>query len=109
MRVNRLRWESEAFQRTLEKELRRTLHALLEELLVRQAERRTMEEEWTSAISGGRLVTFTHLLLPEGVILMTAQIAGHDVVYSIIAQEAQPFTREGVERRFDYECPPITH
>ena len=109
MRVNRLRWQSEAFQRTVEEELRRTLRALLEELLVRQAERRTMEDEWTSVISGDRLVRFTYLDLPEGGIFMTAQIAGHDVVYSVILPPALPLSREAVERRFDYECPPISH
>jgi hypothetical protein len=40
---------------------------------------------------------------------MTAQIAGHDVVYSVIAHAERPFNRESVERRFDDECPPIPH
>jgi hypothetical protein len=68
-----------------------------------------MEDEWTRVISGDRLVKFTYLDLPEGAMFMTAQIAGHNVVYSIILPAELPFTREGVERRFDYECPPISH
>ncbi len=69
-----------------------------------------MEDEWTQVISGGRLVKFTYLDLPEGKAFLTAQIAGHDVVYSVIVRHAEhPFTREGVERHFDYECPPISN
>jgi hypothetical protein len=41
-----------------------------------------MEDEWTKVISGDRLVKFTYLDLPEGTAFLTAQIAGHDVVYS---------------------------
>ena len=68
-----------------------------------------MEDEWTSVISGDRLVKFTYVDLPEGTAFLTAQIAGHDVVYSVIVRPAeQPFNREGVERRFAYECPPIS-
>jgi hypothetical protein len=87
--------------------LRRTIRALLEELHVRQADRRPMEYEWTNTISGDRLVRFTYLDLPEGNAFMTAQIAGHDVVYSIIVKAERPFNRDSVERRFDNECPPI--
>lgn len=68
-----------------------------------------MEDEWTNVISGDRLVKFTYLDLPEGTAFLTAQIAGHDVVYSVLVQPAeQPFNREGVERHFAYECPPIS-
>jgi len=65
-----------------------------------------MEDEWTKVISGGRLVKFTYSELSEGTAFLTAQIAGHDVVYSVIVRQAEhPFNREGVERRFDHECP----
>jgi hypothetical protein len=66
-----------------------------------------MEDEWTTVISGDQLVKFTYLDLPEGRAFLTAQIAGHDVVYSVIVQQAQhPFHREGVERHFDCQFPP---
>jgi len=40
---------------------------------------------------------------------LTAQIAGHAVVYSVILRHAvHQFNREGVERHFDYECPPTS-
>jgi hypothetical protein len=68
-----------------------------------------MEDEWTSVISGDRLVKFTYVDLPRGGAFLTAQIAGHAVVYSVILRQAEhPFNREGVERHFDYECPPIS-
>ena len=68
-----------------------------------------MKDEWTAVISGGRLVKFTYVDLPEGESFLTAQIAGHEVVYSIILKQAEhPFNRGGVERHFDYECPPVS-
>ena len=66
-----------------------------------------MGDEWTKVISGDRLVKFTYLELAEGEAFLTAQIAGHNVVYSVIVRQPDPFTREGVERHFDRECPPI--
>jgi hypothetical protein len=69
-----------------------------------------MEDEWIKAISGDRLVKFTYLDLPEGEAFLTAQIAGHEVVHSVILRQAEhPFNREGVERRFAVECPPISN
>jgi hypothetical protein len=63
-----------------------------------------MHEEWLKVISGDRLVKFTYLELPGGSAFLTAQIAGHEVVYSVILSEAEhPFSRQGVERHFDYE------
>ncbi len=56
--------------------------------------------------SGGRVVKFTYLELSEGLAFLTAQIAGHEVVYSVVLQHAEyPFTREAVERHFHYELP----
>ena len=43
-----------------------------------------MEDEWTKVISGNRLVKFTYLDFPGGVAFLTAQIAGHHVVYSVV-------------------------
>ena len=68
-----------------------------------------MEDEWTKAISGERLVKFTYQDLQEGGAFLTAQIAGHHVVYSVILPKAeQPFSRAGVEHHFRYECPPTS-
>jgi hypothetical protein len=69
-----------------------------------------MDDEWTSVISGARLVKFTYSDLPGGSAFLTAQIAGHEVVYSVIVRLAEhPFSRDSVERHFAYECPPISH
>ena len=69
-----------------------------------------MEDEWTKVISGDRLVKFTYEDLPGGGEFLTAQIAGHAVVYSVVLRQAEhPFNREGVERHFDYEFPPISN
>ena len=66
-----------------------------------------MEDEWTRVTSGDRLVKFTYVDLPDGRAFLTAQIAGRAVVYSVILGRAEhPFTRAGVERHFDQECPP---
>jgi len=47
-----------------------------------------MEDEWTSVISGDRLVKFTYEDLPGGGAFLTAQIAGHAVVYSVVLRQA---------------------
>ena len=69
-----------------------------------------MEDEWTTATSGGRLVKFTYVDLPEGEAFLTAQIAGHEVVYSVLLGQAErPFSRKGVERHFDHELRPTSN
>lgn len=66
-----------------------------------------MQEEWLKVISGDRLVKFTCSELPEGGAFLTAQIAGHEVVYSIVLiQTEHPFRRQDVERHFEYELRP---
>jgi hypothetical protein len=69
-----------------------------------------MNDEWTKVISGDRLVKFTYVCLPTGAAFMTAQIAGHEVVYSIISEPTEPpFSRAGVEDRFLYELRPSSN
>jgi hypothetical protein len=68
-----------------------------------------MQDEWLKVISGDRLVKFTYLEFPDGAAFLTAQIAGHEVVYSIILiQTEHPFSRQDVERHFEYELRPIS-
>ena len=46
---------------------------------------------------------FTYSELPDGKVFLTAQVAGHEVVCSVIlAQPEQPFSREGVESHFEH-------
>jgi hypothetical protein len=69
-----------------------------------------MEDEWTKLMSGDRLVKFTYVDLPGGGAFLTAQIARHHVVYSVVLPHAeQPFTRTGVECQFRDECPPSSN
>jgi hypothetical protein len=68
-----------------------------------------MRDEWLTVISGDRIVKFTYFDLPEGAVFLTAQIAGHEVVYSIISQTERPLDRVEVERRFDHELRPISN
>ena len=61
-------------------------------------------------MSDDRLVKFTYADLPEGAAFLTAQIAGHEVVYSILLeQKERPFSRVRVERRFGYELRPFSN
>jgi NADH:ubiquinone oxidoreductase subunit D len=63
-----------------------------------------MKDEWTTVISGDRFVKFTYFDLPTGQAYMTAQIAAHEVVYSIVSEQAErPYSRVAVEDRFHYE------
>jgi hypothetical protein len=69
-----------------------------------------MQDEWVKVISGNRLVKFTYFDLSTGVAFMTAQIAAHEVVYSILLEQTErPFSRAGVEGRFRYELRPISN
>lgn len=67
-----------------------------------------MYDEWMRSVTGNRLVKFTYLELSDGGAFLTAQIGGHEVVYSVILDTAQdPFRREDVERHFERELRPI--
>ena len=66
-----------------------------------------MQDEWSTVISVDRLVKFTYYDLPSGEAFMTAQIAAHEVVYSILSEQTEAFSRVGVEDRFSYELRPI--
>jgi hypothetical protein len=69
-----------------------------------------MEDVWTKVMPGNRLVRFTYVDLPKGQAFLTAQIAEHAVVYSVIlGQAVDPFNRESVEHHFDYEFQPISN
>jgi hypothetical protein len=60
-----------------------------------------MHDEWTTVGAGDQLVAFTYAEMPTGEAFLTAQIAGHEVVCSVILPEPEhPFSRTGVERHF---------
>jgi hypothetical protein len=62
------------------------------------------DEEWVKTLDDGRKVKFTYQEIPENGVFITAQIAGNEVVYSVLLTEASdPFSRDGVESHFKGE------
>ena len=60
--------------------------------------------EWIKTREDGRKVKFIYQELPKDGAFITAQIAGNEVVYSIILTKARnPVSREDVEGRFEGE------
>ena len=61
-------------------------------------------EEWIKELEDGRKVKFFYQELPEDVAFITAQLAGNEVVYSVLLTNARnPLSREDVESRFNGE------
>jgi len=62
------------------------------------------DEEWIKALEDGRKVKFIYQELPDDGAFITAQIAGNEVVYSIVLTNARnPLSRTDVENRFKSE------
>ena len=62
------------------------------------------EEEWVKILEDGRKVKFIYQELPKNGAFMTAQLAGNEVVYSVLLTDTRnPLSREDVERRFKSE------
>jgi len=62
------------------------------------------DQEWVKTLADNRKVKFIYQELPEDGAFITAQIAGNEVVYSIVLTKARnPLSREDVERRFRAE------
>jgi hypothetical protein len=63
-----------------------------------------LDEEWIKTLEDGRKVKFIYQELQEDGAFITAQIAGNEVVYSIILNNAKnPLSREDIESRFKAE------
>ena len=59
------------------------------------------DEEWISTLEDGRKVKFIYQELPDDGAFITAQVAGNEVVYSVLLAKARnPLSREDVECRF---------
>jgi hypothetical protein len=59
------------------------------------------EEEWIKNLEDGMKVKFTYLKLSEYGAFITAQIAGNEVVYSVVLTHAKnPLSHEDVEGHF---------
>ena len=62
------------------------------------------DEEWIKTIEDGRKVKFIYQELPKDGAFITAQIAGNEVVYSVVLTKAgNPLSRENVEGHFKGE------
>jgi hypothetical protein len=62
------------------------------------------DEEWIKTLADGRNVKFVYQELPEGGAFITAQLAGSEVVYSVVLTKARnPLSHEDVESHFKGE------
>ena len=62
------------------------------------------DEEWIKTLKDGRKVKFIYQELPEDAAFITAQVAGNEVVYSVLlAKAGNPLSREDVESHFKGE------
>jgi hypothetical protein len=62
------------------------------------------DEEWIKTLQDGRKVKFIYQELPEDRAFITAQLAGNEVVYSVVLTKAgNPLSREDVESHFEGE------
>ena len=62
------------------------------------------DEEWIKKLEDGRKVKIIYQELPEDGAFITAQIAGNEVVYSVVLTKARnPLSREDVESHFKGE------
>ena len=62
------------------------------------------DEDWIKTLEDGRKVKFFYQELPADGVFITAQIAGNEVVYSVVLASARnPLSREDVESHFKDE------
>ena len=62
------------------------------------------DEEWIKTLPDARKVKFIYQELPEDGAFITAQLAGNEVVYSVVLAKARnPLSREDVESHFEGE------
>jgi hypothetical protein len=62
------------------------------------------DEAWIKTLEDGRKVKFIYLELPDHGSFITAQLAGSEVVYSVILTKARtPLSRQDVESHFKGE------
>jgi hypothetical protein len=62
------------------------------------------DEEWIKTLADSRKVKFIYQELPDDGAFITAQLAGNEVVYSVVLTKARnPLSREEVESHFAAE------
>jgi hypothetical protein len=63
-----------------------------------------LDEEWVKTLEDSRRVKFTYEELPMDGAFITAQLAGNEVVYSVVLTKVKnPLSREDVESHFKGE------
>jgi hypothetical protein len=59
------------------------------------------DDEWVKTLADGRRVKFTRQELPVASAFITAQVAGNEVVYSVVLTRIKnPLSRDDVESHF---------
>jgi len=62
------------------------------------------DEEWIKTLEDGRKVKFIYQELPQEGAFITAQVAGNEVVYSVLlTKQKNHFSREDAESHFEGE------
>lgn len=62
------------------------------------------DQDWIKTLADGRKVKFIYQELPDSGAFLSAQVAGNEVVYSIILTKVRNLlSREDVEKRFEAE------
>jgi hypothetical protein len=62
------------------------------------------DQEWIKTLEDGRKVKFIYQELPNDGAFITAQLAGNEVVYSVVLTKARsPISREDAESHFKGE------
>jgi hypothetical protein len=62
------------------------------------------DEEWIKKLADGRIVKFIYQELPKDGAFIIAQLAGNEVVYSVLLNKARnPLSRADVESHFKGE------
>ena len=62
------------------------------------------DEDWIKTLEDGRKVKFIYQVLPEDGAFITAQLEGHEVVYSVVLTKARNLlSREDIENHFKGE------
>jgi hypothetical protein len=62
------------------------------------------QDEWIKTLEDGRKVKFIYQQLPKDSAFLTAQLAGSEVVYSVLlAKAGNSMSREAVESHFSGE------
>src|SRR3984885_2488656 len=98
-----VRWRRERFRRPPFGDSYRTTNTLRYTDLPRRGTR-IPDDEWIKTLDDGKKVKFTYQELLEDGAFITAQLAGNEVVYSVVLTKAgNPLSREDVESHFKGE------